>query len=510
VHEEHQTALAERQTAHEHELARLHEEHHQRTKKERDGLQTALAEAQSAAAEHERRLGEEQERHAFELDELAAQSRRLEEELGSALERLGAVGPAVEERDQLRTEVEQLGIALAEAQAATAGEHERLRGDVERLENVLAETHTAHGQELDRLQKEHEHTGAERERLQTALAEAQTSAAEHERRLAEEQERHTTEESELTAQRDRLQLELGATLEHLARLGPAAEERDGLREEVERLQAALAEMEESSARELRSHAEDRDRLTAELGEAHELLRQAEQVRESVIALTAERDRALAELDQARSAAAEAREAAEEQNRLLAEEQDHHHREQQTLLARRERLEQEVGKTLEQLAATNTAADEREEQLQRAAERLRDALDEAHAAASTGMQRLEMLRRLASELVPGTEEPAVEESRPEAEHEVEAEPEPETEPEPEPEAEAPQVEETEVQSEPIDYSLFVPGPNGYELVPQSGVPPQAGQTVELILPDRDEPTLFEVVRSGRTLPDGDVCVYLTQV
>ena len=35
-------------------------------------------------------------------------------------------------------------------------------------------------------------------------------------------------------------------------------------------------------------------------------------------------------------------------------------------------------------------------------------------------------------------------------------------------------------------------------------------VELALPDQEEPTLFEVVRSGRTLPDGDVCVYLAQV
>jgi hypothetical protein len=69
---------------------------------------------------------------------------------------------------------------------------------------------------------------------------------------------------------------------------------------------------------------------------------------------------------------------------------------------------------------------------------------------------------------------------------------------------------EADSEEIDYSLFVPGPNGYELVPQTGVPPRAGQTVELVLPDREEPILFEVVRSGRPLPGGDVCVYLAQV
>jgi hypothetical protein len=35
-------------------------------------------------------------------------------------------------------------------------------------------------------------------------------------------------------------------------------------------------------------------------------------------------------------------------------------------------------------------------------------------------------------------------------------------------------------------------------------------VELVFPDRDEPAVFEVVRSGRTLPGGDVCVYLAQV
>jgi chromosome segregation ATPase len=201
-------------------------------------------------------------------------------------------------------------------------------------------------------------------------------------------------------------------------------------------------------------------------------------------------------------AAEAREAAEEQNRVLASEQDHHHRERQSLLAQRERLEQELGKTLEQLAAANTAADERDEQLRLAGEQLSDALDEAHAAASTGVQRLEILRRLAAELASAGDEPAEE---PEREVETETE-------QPEAEAEASEIAEIapEAQPEPVDYSLFVPGPNGYELVPQTGAPPQAGQTVELMLPDRDEPTLFEVVRSGRTLPGGDVCVYLAQV
>jgi hypothetical protein len=81
-----------------------------------------------------------------------------------------------------------------------------------------------------------------------------------------------------------------------------------------------------------------------------------------------------------------------------------------------------------------------------------------------------------------------------------------------ETESDEVEsdETGGEAEEIEYSLFVPGPNGYELVPQTGVPPQAGQKVELIFPDREEPAVFEVVRSGRTLPGGDVCVYLAQV
>ena len=69
---------------------------------------------------------------------------------------------------------------------------------------------------------------------------------------------------------------------------------------------------------------------------------------------------------------------------------------------------------------------------------------------------------------------------------------------------------ETETDVVEYSLFVPGPNGYELVPQTGVPPKAGETVELVLPDQEDPVLFEVVRSGRTLPAGDVCVYLAQV
>jgi len=40
--------------------------------------------------------------------------------------------------------------------------------------------------------------------------------------------------------------------------------------------------------------------------------------------------------------------------------------------------------------------------------------------------------------------------------------------------------------------------------------RSGETVEIVLPDRSEPTVFEVVRSGRTLPGGDVWVYLAQV
>ncbi|MGH3054993.1 MAG: hypothetical protein ACRDL7_08460, partial [Gaiellaceae bacterium] len=75
---------------------------------------------------------------------------------------------------------------------------------------------------------------------------------------------------------------------------------------------------------------------------------------------------------------------------------------------------------------------------------------------------------------------------------------------------PDAEQPAAETEVVDYSLFVPGPNGYELVPQTGVPPQAGETVELVLPDQEEPAVFEVVRSGRTLPAGDVCVYLAQV
>jgi hypothetical protein len=147
------------------------------------------------------------------------------------------------------------------------------------------------------------------------------------------------------------------------------------------------------------------------------------------------------------------------------------------------LEQELGSSIEQLAAASAAADKREAQLQLGSERLLEALG--------------AVRKLAAELVTGSEEfpeePATDEVEPEAVVEDEV-----------------ATEEPYAETEEIDYSLFVPGPNGYELVPQTGVPPQAGQTVELLLPDQDEPVLFEVVRSGRTLPGGDVCVYLAQV
>jgi chromosome segregation ATPase len=235
-------------------------------------------------------------------------------------------------------------------------------------------------------------------------------------------------------------------------------------------------MQEAHAAELRRVGEERDSLTSELAEAQELLVQAERVRESQIALAAERDRALAELERVQAVAAEAQTAAEEQTRILVEEQDLHHAERESLLAQRTLLEQELGRAIEQLAAAGTAADEREAQLQLGSRRLVEALD--------------AVRQLAAELVPTSGE--LGDAEPEA-----------VEPDPEPSAET-------SEAEPVDYSLFVPGPNGYDLVPQTGIPPYAGQRVELILSDQEQPALFEVVRSGRTLPGGDVCVYLAQV
>ena len=144
------------------------------------------------------------------------------------------------------------------------------------------------------------------------------------------------------------------------------------------------------------------------------------------------------------------------------------------------LEQELGSSIEQLAAAAADGDEREARLQLGSQKLLEALD--------------AVRRLAAELAPGSEKFPEEASTVEAEAENR-----------EPETGADDAEADE-----IDYSLFVPGPNGYELIPQTGVPPQAGQRVELVLSDEAEPVLYEVARSGRTLPGGDVCVYLAQV
>ena len=505
-----QATLAETQMEREQERVRLRDEH-EHAAAELERLRVTLAEAQTSAAELERRLDEEQERHAAERGDLTAQRDGLQEELGSTLERLADVGTAAKERDRLRAEAQRFETTLAETQANAAGERKRLRGELERLEGAAAETQAAHEQELARLREEHEHARIELERLQTTLTDAQTAASEQERRLAEDEERHAAERDELSAQRDGLQEELGATLDRLSAIGPAAEERDQLRGEVEELRATGAEAHEAFAAELRRIAEERDSLTAELEEAREMLRQAERVRESQIALVAERDRALAELERLETVATEAQEAASEQNRLLAEEQDRRHAERESLVAQRTLLEEELGDAIEQLAAAASAADAREQQLRLAAERLRDVLDDAQTAASEGVQRLDVVRRLAAELMSTGEE------LPE-DHEPQTADSP-SDPVAEPEADQPETENvadesepapSDTEQEPLDYSLFVPGPNGYELVPQTGVAPQAGETDELVLPDREEPVLFEVVRSGRTLPGGDMCVYLAQV
>jgi chromosome segregation ATPase len=494
------TAVAESGTETEQELSRLRDEKEKATA-DLERMQTSLTEAQTTLDEHESRFARVQERHSAERDELAAQrdelaSQRYElttkyeelaterdrtqAELAASLERLATLGPAAEERDELRSEIERLGTALAVAQETAAGERERLLADVARLEGALADTNDAHEQELGRLGDEHEQSRAELDHLQTALAEAQVSAAER---------------AELTSQRDRLQGELGDTLDRLATLGPLAEERDELRAELERLEFTLAEVQESSAVELRSGNEERDRLTAELAEAKEMLQQAERLRESQIGLTAERDRALSELGRLQTAAAEAQATVEEQTRLLADEQDRHHAERETLLAQRTVLEQELGAAIEQLAAAAAADDEREAQVQLGSQRLVEALVAVRQLAAALVSPFDEL----SAEPDSAHEPAVEEAAPEADQA-------------EDETTAPESDQSPAESEPheIEYSLFVPGPNGYDLVPQTGIPPQPGDTVELVLPDREEPTLFEVARTGRTLPGSDVCVYLAQV
>jgi len=172
------------------------------------------------------------------------------------------------------------------------------------------------------------------------------------------------------------------------------------------------------------------------------LQQAERVRESQIALEAERDRVVAELERLQSSAAEAQAEAEERTRLLMEEQDLRRTERETLLAQRTVLEQELGFAIEQLAAAAAAADEREAKLQLGSQRL--------------LEALAAVRRLATELVPGNEEPTEELVTDEAEPGLEVE------------SEDPATEvvgdEPHAETEEIDYSLFVPGPNGYELVP----------------------------------------------
>jgi chromosome segregation ATPase len=375
-----------------------------------------------------------------------------------------------------------------------------LLGDVDRLESALAEAR-AEREELAKL-------GDELAQARQELDGVRTTLAEEQERHAGERDELTSQRDELTAQRDRLAEELGNAFERLAVVEPAAEERDKLATELEELRATLAEVQESCAVEVRGIAEERDRLAAELEEAHELLRQAERVRESQIALEAERDRAVAEVERLHKLATEARAEAEEQTRLLAEEQDRHQAERETLVAQRTLLENELGSAIERLAAAAAVADEREEQLQLRSQRLLEALD--------------VVRSVAAELVSGAAEHVEERMDAEDEPVEDASETSETDEVDEPEIEdaggepveteahAETDAETEAEAVEVEYSLFVPGPNGYELVPQTGIPPQAGQIVELVLPDRDEPVVYEVARSGRTLPDGDVCVYLAQV
>ena len=324
--------------------------------------------------------------------------------------------------------------------------------------------------------------------LQAALAEAQAATSERERTLAQERERHA---GELATQRDRVRQELGESLESLAAaLATAAEERDGLRAEVGQLEKTLGMVRESSEAELSKVAGERDSITSELEEARELLRLAEAVRESQIALEGERDRLVGELERVEAIATAAQAEADEQARLLAEEQDDHLAERETLVTRQTELEEELSSAVTQLAAASAAADSRETELQLGSQKLAEAL--------------EAVRSVTSGLVSGGDLPQIPPTR-------DAKPQDEgLEPAGEAIEDEPAVEPAGTQTDRADYSLFVPGPNGYELVPQSGVPPQAGDIIELVLADLEEPARFEVLRSSRTLPAGDICVYLAPV
>src|SRR5207253_1199663 len=121
---------------------------------------------------------------------------------------------------------------------------------------ALDEAKSSGEQELTRLREEQEQALRELEQARAALGEAH--------------EHHAGELAELCAQRDGFQQELGAAQERLAELGPAAEERDRLRVELEQIHAALAEVQESCAVEVRRVAEERDSLTVELEEAREM------------------------------------------------------------------------------------------------------------------------------------------------------------------------------------------------------------------------------------------------
>jgi chromosome segregation ATPase len=482
--------LAEARVAHEEELVSLRETYSQAAT-ELERLQTVLA--------------DEEKHHADERRDLTDQSERLQKELEATRERLGALESAAEEGERLRGEVERLENALGEAHGTREEELTRVREEQQRASSELEQVRAALDEAQERHSAELAGLSAQRDGLQhelgstlerlVDLGEADDDRArlraeldQLQSTLAEEQEGRAAEVAEVSAQREALREELGSTLERLAELGPAADERDRLRGELEQVRAALTEVQESCAVEVRRVIEERDSLTAELEEARELLRQAERVRESQIALTAERDCAVAEAERLQALASEAQAAAEQASRLLGEEQDGRHAERETAITQRRVLEQELGDALERLAAANAAAGEREKELQVGSERLFEALN--------------AVRELAADLVPGSDPPAqeavpvedpvpVEDAAREAEAEAQAD---SSEPETEPEADG--------------YSLFVPGPNGYELIPQTGVAPQAGEIVELVRTDRDEVTVYEVARSSRTLPDGDICVYLS--
>jgi len=284
-----------------------------RDRAEIDTLKDQVREEREAL---ETRLRESAEEHRSANRETARERRDLRDRLEDAVSRADALEHAASERDQA---VEKAETRARRGHDEILAELARAKEQAAALEAHLSDVRRSSAEERQEAEEEKEHLVRDRERVAAESLDASARARELEReaaRLAEEISRlreDSTRVAELTVRVELLDGERDALIETLRgaeesagrRAAEAAGEIRALRDEQERLQARIAELEAGDASEQREVATRK--LEVDLRKAEE---ERESLGEEIRALRTQRSARQEELTNARANEARFREEVE--------------------------------------------------------------------------------------------------------------------------------------------------------------------------------------------------------